>query len=531
MDDPPVRILAPVPQPTPQTAISNPMPAQTTLRSTVTKPTPAEAPSQASIIVSIQTGDPMITTACNAGPDASMPDIADGAQDPTQDHRASEWLFVSPGPPPPPPISPSPNPQAATHLRHESPNMSTENKSQDGRKHQISEETGYIILGLIRLAASVYHGLDHAEKVLLAEERPYLRKEMRELANAMTPMVLGGSSSRSRKRKSDDLVFQPAENGFESLPPKRSFIKGRSNRSIASPASDSESEGTKIEFEEFQELCYPERGGNTKPMPYATENAAFKFCNKIARADFCTKVVEFAKDESQSTWNNTPTSVANGLTTRDDHIRKKAIKQLMESIHEYEGSEEQPPPFYKIWDNLTLADLVAPDWETYCKRNEKNGKSSHNFVWWAWKVWLGEWEKICDQNRWSKISRFFADKRAVNMREGWYWRQWCRSLLDNKSDIDHRGALLLLSAVSVSEELNDQQLELAKTYIPKRLTWVTKAAKMLSPFALRMYQSGLNNQQELDSLKESLRGIQTDPGCFAEAASEATDESNVLNGR
>jgi hypothetical protein len=101
------------------------------------------------------------------------------------------------------------------------------------------------------------------------------------------------------------------------------------------------------------------------------------------------------------------------------------------------------------------------------------------------------------------------------LKGGWYWQKWCKSVSDNQSSIYHRGVLLLFLAAAVSENLKDGQLELqlnrAQTYIPEAHRWISEYAQSLNPLALRMYQSGLD-EQDLQQLEGSLRKIKREMG-------------------
>jgi hypothetical protein len=45
----------------------------------------------------------------------------------------------------------------------------------------------------------------------------------------------------------------------------------------------------------------------------------------------------------------------------------------LEKFFAYDGTRYPPPSFYQIWNLLSFADLVAPDWKKYLKNN-KNKK-------------------------------------------------------------------------------------------------------------------------------------------------------------
>jgi hypothetical protein len=168
-----------------------------------------------------------------------------------------------------------------------------------------------------------------------------------------------------------------------------------------------------------------------------------------------------------------------------------------------------------MWDNLTLVELVEPDWKDYCS---ETNKANVPFVRWASNAgggWQKTWNSKVRDDDMPRMKEEATLAWEHKLKRGWYWQKWCKSVSDNQSGINHRGVLLLFLAAAVSEKLKDGQLERqlnrAQTYIPEAHHWISEYAEILNPIALRMYQNGLD-EQDLQQLEGSLRKIKGEMG-------------------
>jgi hypothetical protein len=196
-------------------------------------------------------------------------------------------------------------------------------------------------------------------------------------------------------------------------------------------------------------------------------------------------------------------NIAEPATNQKYDERIKAIKRLMDRVQEYESDESNPSLYIKIWDSISLANLIEPDWK---KHPFADYNAPGKYVRWAYDIWTKDWIREARKNKWPKVDGVVAELWAAKLVEGRYWQQWC-CFLSGGSDSRQRGALLLLlvGIIETEDRLSEPAFKLAKAFISKGLRWVPKLAAMLNPWALRMYQ-GLN-EEEIEEFEKSLQGF------------------------
>jgi hypothetical protein len=427
--------------------------------------------------------------------------------------------------------------QTSTHLpKDDNRSLQVSSRTNMPRKQETTptlDENMEVIKNSIQQATLIFHILSNNEKSLLLEAYPDLRTQVGDLGAVMESLFHGNSGSGTHQHvPSETSDYNPSETGHHS--PTRSPIKTKSKKSKAqqvhghsrlrtSQNSNSEEldmEGKTLSFEEFLKICHPdvamslcdpENHGKPISKPATHLQAAWLFCNGIIQPNLCAKLLKFANKISQSNKNEISTSAADGLseskssaepvTSQEEHDRIKAIKNFMDNFQEYETRGNERSLYIKIWDKVSLADLIELDWEAYLRRDTKG---TRNHVRWAYDIWTKDWTRTVRKNKWSKMENVVAQSWAEKLVEGRYWRQWC-SFLSGGSDVHHRGALLLLlvGILEPEDKLNEPALKLARLYIQNTLPWVHELVAILNPWALRMYQDALE-KQELEEFENSL---------------------------
>jgi hypothetical protein len=210
----------------------------------------------------------------------------------------------------------------------------------------------------------------------------------------------------------------------------------------------------------------------------------------------------------------------------DGYNADAAIGKLLEKFFAYGGTRDPPPSFYQIWDLLSFADLVAPDWKEYLKNNKNKKDIYEDFLWWT-KDWPTLWNKKCGRKELKIDVELFQENRAKYLQDGWKWWEWCKSLSNGKTCINHRGILLLLMAAKSATNydtkvLDNRAFDLALEYITRAVLGVQEVAKILNPWALRLYTDMLGPGW-LEELEDDFCGVS--PTVSGYASKEESDST------
>ncbi|KAE9373214.1 hypothetical protein N431DRAFT_482306 [Stipitochalara longipes BDJ] len=477
-----------------------------------TNPAPSNLASPQAPIAAANTNIP-VTDACNA------------MHSPTQDDTNHELPPDSLSSLQPPPPSACPDSGIFTDLIDASSadNIPAENGNSDAEISEVKQA--------LRTAVSLYESLEDGQKTLIRHDLD-VQQQLRQMGfDPNSKGFLGHGSPQKRKHSTHGLTR--SENGSEAtdLPTKMRSRQASSRDSsgtlekIPSQNSITRDRRITISIEDLRIVCQSPNKGKATSL----EQSAINFCERIANLDFCIAIEKFAK-KSSSHPRNYASSLKNPPFARDKSInhvfeRNEAIKELIEKLGLYGGSIKRPPCFYRTWDLLSLADLIAPDYDAYCEDEQNKKAKPLNFEWWSHRRWWKVWNTTCEQNGWPAIDALFGGERAKDMQEGMYWREWCRSLSDNQSDIHHRGALLLLLAAS-RVRLKDDTFSLAEEYITETFPWVKEIAKIVDSWAFQLYATGIDKEQRRE-LKGDLRsfGKQTAGDALEEELSSTSDEA------
>ena len=474
----------------PQSSISNSSPAQTTSATPVTDQSPVQ---------------PISTTAASDGSsDVSMQEVDSSTSTPKQNYMSPVSSPDGRNPAPPAPVAQNLDSQISTpplKKRDDEPSggYSQPNTVQRDATPATCTEAVSRFVNTLQKTALKYHSLTGEEKDMVAKHIRSLPVPMTGLTDLMNVVSIN-TSKVVRKRKSDDPTFQPSEDDFD--PPSPSLGTSRSKKLNVRDAKDSrlhESRNsnskdveTELDIAKFRKVSGRESRGPISTVGIA-EQAAHIFCQKLfhfgkfvekGTPKFARKIPEFVEKMSQPAELNLA-STALGMPINNDVDRKMATKELIQAYHE---DQYNPPLFFKIWDVISLADLVEPLWE--------NGRNSNEtFVRWAERAWKKDCNPNLHEKLFPKMAPEVAQTWGRKMVAGRYWRQWCRSLSDGRSDNQNRGALLLLLAAvddrrGVQPERDtdhEDEVNFAKEYTLTALPWVQEAATMLNPVAEQLY--------------------------------------------
>jgi hypothetical protein len=498
-------------QTVPQSSISNSSPAQTASATPVTDQSPVQ---------------PISTAAASDGDsDVSMQEVDSSTSTPKQNYMSPSSSPAGRNPTQLPPVAQNLDSQISTPPLKKGDDEPSEGYSQPNTVQRVATpatctEAVSRFVNALQKTALKYQSLTGEEKDMVAKHIRSLPVPMTGLTDLMNVVSIN-TSKVVRKRKSDDPTFQPSEDDFD--PPSPSPSTSRSKKLNVRDAKDSrlrESRNsnskdveTELDIATFRKVSGRESRGPTGTGGIA-EQVAHKICQKLfhfgkfvekGTPKFARKIPEFVEQMSQPAELNLA-STALGMPINNDGDRKMATKKLIQAYHE---DQYNPPLFFKIWDIISLADLVEPLWE--------NGRNSNEtFVRWAERAWKKDCNPNVQEKLFPKMAPEMAQTWGRKMVAGRYWRQWCRSLSDGRSDNQNRGALLLLLAavddrrgVQPERDTNhEDEVNFAKEYTLKALPWVQEAATMLNPVAEQLYQHGQVDEQDLDSLKRNLRRIQ-----------------------
>ena len=357
-------------------------------------------------------------------------------------------------PAPPPPVAQTLDSQISTPPLKKGDDEPSEGYSQPGTVQRdatppTSTEAVSRFVNTLQQTALNYQSLTGEEKYMVAKHICSLPVPMKGLIDLLN-VVSSNTSKVARKRKSADPTFQPSEDSFN--PPSRSpscsrlkkwnLRNARDSRRHESPNSNSEDVGIELGIKTFRKVC----GRDVRGPTGIAEKAAHIFCQKLfhfgkffekGTPKFARKIPEFVEKMSQPAELNLA-STALGMPINNDGDRKMATKELIQAYHE---DQYYPPMFFKIWDIISLADLVEPLWE--------NGRNSNEtFVRWAERAWKKDCNPNVHEKLFPKMAPEVAQTWGRKMVAGRYWRQWCRSLSEGRSDNQNRGALLLLFGCS-----------------------------------------------------------------------------------
>jgi hypothetical protein len=410
-----------------------------------------------------------------------------------------------------------------------------------------SDEKLDIINENILLAVKKFHDLPDNKKALLIGKHPDLPEQVQQLLVAMDNSRFTTNTNEHGRSKTSEFSLSGAEDNSNSsasvkTEPKKLSIRQLPGHSQLPGTQNLNSEdvgkdGTTITSK------IPERYTYDLDLQMSlddSESATLAFCNQLVQADLCTKLRNFADEISQLRWNNSlaflaPDGLSQSIKGNENNDRITTINNLMDNIQKYELPKDKLRLFIKIWDIVSLADLVEPYWTKHCKRNKVRHKTPGAYENWAHYIWTKDWTKTLRRNNLPKMDEVVAIEWAKKMVEGRYWQHWCNTL-SGGSDIKHLGALLLIlvavetkmeqdnrmappEQIFKAKELKGEALGWAETYLSTAQPRIREIAKVLNHWALQLYQKGLD-KQEVEDFETSQRKIEGGTQNYANVESQ-----------